>query len=553
MSVQTLSDECLVEQFRRENTEQFLILARMHLSFLLDLNTDDSDYPTDKNKQKKWPFSRSRKTKNLTEGPPLTQEGICQVYQLIEFIKKDENITVEGVFRRTGSLERQQELRNLLVQGVTIDLEGGQYTVHDCASVLKGFLSDLPEPLLTEAYFPACCQISELYGIVEQPTQEGKLLEALNLILLLLPVENQALLKDLLELLHLTASFEENNKMSPDNLGKMFTPHFLCPRKLTPSDLLTATQKYFGLISFMIKKSDELFKIPPKLKVDFQARYERKKLCADKALNESVTDTANTVFTFVDHERTAKENESNPTETALAQLYAHIQSLPESSKKRKLVSKFNKENGHGTPLQVIRSNMTKKSFGDSIKKHIFHKGLVKNAKKAGFTNLRSSSEEMLNETMMTPRSRKPVLLLSGTNINALPKIDKHECQMDQLSEERSYETQNEAPCKDTESTSPVSNALSATFKEYLSSRDILTSSPAADESFSSRTDDFNSTDFKSLNDSKLTDSLLFCLNGNEPDGDAETKDNYEEGEKELVLKPKQYDQNGKPIVFETSF
>ncbi|XP_019879645.1 rho GTPase-activating protein 19-like isoform X2 [Aethina tumida] len=683
MSVQTLSDECLVEQFRRENTEQFLILARMHLSFLLDLNTDD-DYPTDKNKQKKWPFSRSRKTKNLTEGPPLTQEGICQVYQLIEFIKKDENITVEGVFRRTGSLERQQELRNLLVQGVTIDLEGGQYTVHDCASVLKGFLSDLPEPLLTEAYFPACCQISELYGIVEQPTQEGKLLEALNLILLLLPVENQALLKDLLELLHLTASFEENNKMSPDNLGKMFTPHFLCPRKLTPSDLLTATQKYFGLISFMIKKSDELFKIPPKLKVDFQARYERKKLCADKALNESVTDTANTVFTFVDHERTAKENESNPTETALAQLYAHIQSLPESSKKRKLVSKFNKENGHGTPLQVIRSNMTKKSFGDSIKKHIFHKGLVKNAKKAGFTNLRSSSEEMLNspqqtvlararlfcgncdsstdlsndeasakklkaststeklldvddsprsksgpelsvsatacnnyltstpacvplracpdliftpedqdrksmspitrstqrmtramqvfktitiyclgvrgvvaiakkETMMTPRSRKPVLLLSGTNINALPKIDKHECQMDQLSEERSYETQNEAPCKDTESTSPVSNALSATFKEYLSSRDILTSSPAADESFSSRTDDFNSTDFKSLNDSKLTDSLLFCLNGNEPDGDAETKDNYEEGEKELVLKPKQYDQNGKPIVFETSF
>lgn len=52
----------------------------------------------------------------------------------------------------------------------------------------------------------------------------------------------------------------------------------------------------------------------------------------------------------------------NPTEAALAQLYAHIQSLPESSKKRRLVKQFNKENGHGTP-----SNTRTRSLGDSIK------------------------------------------------------------------------------------------------------------------------------------------------------------------------------------------
>ncbi|XP_033254939.1 rho GTPase-activating protein 19-like [Drosophila miranda] len=44
---------------------------------------------------------------------------------------------------------------------------------------------------------------------------------------------------------------------------------------------------------------------------------------------------------------------SNYTDTALAQLYAHIQSLPESSKKRRLIKQFNKQNGQGTPLQVI--------------------------------------------------------------------------------------------------------------------------------------------------------------------------------------------------------
>lgn len=70
------------------------------------------------------------------------------------------DITVEGIFRRTGALSRQQELRSLLNQGVTLNLDDGTYSVHDCASVLKGFLAELPEPLLTEMHYPAFCQIA---------------------------------------------------------------------------------------------------------------------------------------------------------------------------------------------------------------------------------------------------------------------------------------------------------------------------------------------------------------------------------------------------------
>jgi hypothetical protein len=72
----------------------------------------------------------------------------------------------------------------------------------------------------------------------------------------------------------------------------------------------------------------------------------------------------------VDRERTALAHIANPTEAALAQLYAHIQSLPESSKKKKLIKQFNKENGHGTPLQVNmrrKNHLRSKSLGDSIK------------------------------------------------------------------------------------------------------------------------------------------------------------------------------------------
>ena len=51
-----------------------------------------------KSRLQKWvfvPFSKKGKcaTKGVMEGAPLTQEGICQVYQLIEFLSKEQSNT----------------------------------------------------------------------------------------------------------------------------------------------------------------------------------------------------------------------------------------------------------------------------------------------------------------------------------------------------------------------------------------------------------------------------------------------------------------------------
>lgn len=109
-----------------------------------------------------------------------------------------------------------------------------------------------------------------------------------------------------------------------------------------------------GVISFMITKGAELQDIPTKLATDIRAYFveqRRKRVLSPEMqmLDVSVTSdsVANTVFTFIDREKTAEAHISNPTDTALAQLYAYIQTLPESSKKRKLVKQFNKENGQG--------------------------------------------------------------------------------------------------------------------------------------------------------------------------------------------------------------
>jgi hypothetical protein len=39
--METASDNALAERLRREDPEQFHTLVRMHLSFVLDLNTDE--------------------------------------------------------------------------------------------------------------------------------------------------------------------------------------------------------------------------------------------------------------------------------------------------------------------------------------------------------------------------------------------------------------------------------------------------------------------------------------------------------------------------------
>lgn len=58
-------------------------------------------------------------------------------------------------------------------------------------------------------------------------------------------------------------------------------------------------------------------------------------------------------------------------------------------------------------------------------------------------------------------------------------------------------------------------------REYLLSRSVMTDSPA-DLSFSSQPDDFDSSGadrIEDLNESKLSESLLFCLDGNRPQDD----------------------------------
>lgn len=171
------------------------------------------------------------------------------------------DLQVEGLFRVPGNSIRQQNLKELLNSGADVDLESGDFHPNDAATLLKSFLGELPEPLLTHRHFHVHLKIAgqtlapphfqdaraSVHHIVlpvpvadmmlfddqgnktSVPNRERQV-EALQLLLLLLPQANRSLLKLLLDLLHHTARQQDKNKMSAFNLALMFAPHVLWPR-----------------------------------------------------------------------------------------------------------------------------------------------------------------------------------------------------------------------------------------------------------------------------------------------------------------------------------
>ncbi|GBN19151.1 Rho GTPase-activating protein 19, partial [Araneus ventricosus] len=330
--------------------------------------------------------------KSITEVMPLNQETISHIYQIIEYLGREINICREGLFRKTGSLARQNELKTLLRIGENIDFNSGLYTVHDCASVLKSFLSELQEPLLSEAHYSAHCQIADMMKDDMLPSQKQSVFErqlkATKLLLLLLPVDNYCLLKYLLLLLNQIQHCQEQNKMTSENLATLFAPHIICPRKMTPEVLKQSFSRMAKCIAFLINNAISLFEPPKELVQDVliylkEMKYEGILQSSDK---ES---PVKTLVTFCERTNMEVSAPANYTNKALAELYAYVESLPNSTKKRKLIKKLQEENTE-VSTEKVKKHVRSRSVGNAIKRH-----LLKNShKKKDELDYRHSAYDM---------------------------------------------------------------------------------------------------------------------------------------------------------------
>ena len=152
-----------------------------------------------------------------------------------------------------------------------------------------------------------------------------------------------ALLRDLLTLLFTVKENADQNKMTSQNLATVFATHLLCPRKMSADCMQTNHQLFIKATAFMIEQGPNLFSVPLQLKKDIDEFWKsntEKDLCDSKhVFGPSNSPVVNTIFSFVDRKKTKEASTSTNTETALAELYAQVQSMPESAQKKRLINK----------------------------------------------------------------------------------------------------------------------------------------------------------------------------------------------------------------------
>ncbi|KAG7512392.1 rho GTPase-activating protein 19-like [Solea senegalensis] len=388
-----------VERLKHEHPQIFAELILSNITRLIDLPGDEFAQLTGESEPRvpaSTGFLRSlnflkRKDKGVVFGAPLTEEGIAQIHQLIEYLSK--NLHAEGLFRVPGHSLRQAALREILNAGTEIDLETGDFHPNDAATLLKAYLGELPEPLLTHKHYHAHLKIGELTRFDENgdktnvPDKERQI-EAFQLLLMLLPPANRSLLKLLLDLLYHTARNQHLNKMSAINLATMFAPQIIWPKNVTASDLQGNIEKLNSGIAFLIRHSQKLFKAPVYIKEYARLYFKGSNSLQSKDDSTLFSRTKDTAYTAaplspitrpigreVNSTCAAGSSESlSYTESALRELYQQVNSMPESAKKKKLIRQFEKQ-PLSTPLSDSRTPFSRKhwrsrSLGGMIKRKV---------------------------------------------------------------------------------------------------------------------------------------------------------------------------------------
>ncbi|XP_045155193.1 unconventional myosin-IXb [Echinops telfairi] len=173
--------------------------------------------------------------------------------KLLEHVEMH-GLYTEGLYRKSGAANRQRELRKALQADPTV-VKLENYQIHAITGVLKQWLRELPEPLMTFAQYNDFLRAVELPERVEQ-------LAAIYAALDLLPEANHNSLERLIFHLVKVALLEDVNRMSPSALAIIFAPCLL--RSPDTSDPLTSVKdvlKITTCVEMLIKEQMRKYKV----------------------------------------------------------------------------------------------------------------------------------------------------------------------------------------------------------------------------------------------------------------------------------------------------
>ncbi|XP_052394784.1 unconventional myosin-IXb isoform X2 [Carassius gibelio] len=160
----------------------------------------------------------------------------------------------EGIYRKSGSANRMKELHQLLETGPeNVCLE--DHPIHAVTGLVKQWLRELPEPLMTFTHY------NDFLRAIELPEKQEQL-QAIYRVLEQLPAANFNTLERLVFHLVRVAKEEKSNRMTPNSLAIVFAPCILrCPDSADPlmsmKDVAKTTTCVEMILNEQIRKYNE--------------------------------------------------------------------------------------------------------------------------------------------------------------------------------------------------------------------------------------------------------------------------------------------------------
>lgn len=176
----------------------------------------------------------------------------------------------EGILRIAGHKQRVETIcaqieTDLYEKPDQVRATIKKSTCHELTSILKRLLRQLPQPLLTT-------QLIDLFYRCHQLPPQHERRTALNLLVLLLPIEHSGTLRILVSFLNRVVQNERNNKMSLHNVAMIIAPSLFPPSSLQiridPSDIegqVRMAAVCCQLVESLLQTGLDLWRIPENL------------------------------------------------------------------------------------------------------------------------------------------------------------------------------------------------------------------------------------------------------------------------------------------------
>ncbi|KAI0209051.1 Rho GTPase-activating protein 8 [Lamellibrachia satsuma] len=172
--------------------------------------------------------------------PPVMRQCIAYL--------RENGLEVEGIFRRSASAVVLRKVQQLFNEGKEVDF-AAFCDIHIPAVILKSFLRQLPEPLLTFDLYDHIIRVQSL-------SDGEKIIEMRRLLHDELPEDNYFLLKYILQFLTEVSARSAKNLMTEMNLAIVFGPNLLWSK----SQASLASMGYVNTCALLlISKYEELF------------------------------------------------------------------------------------------------------------------------------------------------------------------------------------------------------------------------------------------------------------------------------------------------------